>query len=83
MVLTDLSQGVEQSGHYQTALNQFELVLFAQFGEALELTASVMGTNIHGLLIFEWVLKFRIWVLTVMISTCIYGVLVFDGYLFS
>ena len=28
---------------------------------------------------FEWVLKFRIWVLTVMIGTCIYGLLVIDG----
>ena len=34
-------------------------------------------------LIFEWVLKFRIWVLTVMIGTCIYGKLVIDGYLCS
>ena len=31
----------------------------------------------------EWVLKFRVWVLTVMIGTCIYGILVIDGYLCS
>ena len=34
-------------------------------------------------LMFEWVLKFRIWVLTVMIGTRIYWILVIDGYLFS
>ena len=27
-------------------------------------------------LMFEWVLKFRIWVLTVMIGTYVYGILV-------
>ena len=46
----------------------------------LELTAAVMGTNICGVLIFEWILKFRIWVLTVMIGTCVYGVLVIYEY---
>ena len=34
-------------------------------------------------LMFEWVLKFRIWVLTVMIGTYVYGILVIDGYLCS
>ena len=32
-------------------------------------------------LMFEWVLKFRIWVLTVIIGTYVYGILVIDGYL--
>ena len=31
----------------------------------------------------EWVLKFRIWVLTVIIGTYVYGILVIDGYLCS
>ena len=34
-------------------------------------------------LMFEWVLGFRMWVLTVIIGTCIYGILVIDGYLYS
>ena len=34
-------------------------------------------------LIFEWVLKFRIWMLTVIIGTYVYGILVIDGYLCS
>ena len=34
-------------------------------------------------LMFEWVLKFRIWVLTVIIGTYVYGILVIDGYLCS
>ena len=34
-------------------------------------------------LMFEWVLKFRMWVLTVIIGTCVYGILVIDGYLCS
>ena len=56
---------------------KFELVQFVQ------LTVAVMGTNIHGILIYEWVLKFSEWMLTVTISTCINGVLVIDGYLCS
>ena len=31
-------------------------------------------------LMFEWVLKFRIWVLTVIIGTYVYGILVIDGW---
>ena len=34
-------------------------------------------------LMFEWVIKFRIWVLTVIIGTYVYGILVIDGYLCS
>ena len=34
-------------------------------------------------LMFEWVLKFRIWVLTVILGTYVYGILVIDGYLCS
>ena len=34
-------------------------------------------------LMFEWVLKFRIWVLAVIIGTYVYGILVIDGYLCS
>ena len=34
-------------------------------------------------LMFEWILKFRIWVLIVIIGTYVYGILVIDGYLCS
>ena len=38
-------------------------------------------TNNFMVIMFEWVLKFRIWVLTVIIGTYVYGILVIDGYL--
>ena len=42
-----------------------------------------MGTNTRKVLSFGWVQKFRMWVLTVLMGTWIYGVLVTDGYLHS
>ena len=40
-----------------------------------------MGTNIHGVLLFAWVLLFRKLVVTARMGTNIHGVLVIDGYL--
>ena len=42
-----------------------------------------MGTNNRGVLLFTWVLLFRKLVLTMLIGTNIYGVLVIDWYLYS
>ena len=42
-----------------------------------------MGTNIHEVLLFAWVLLFRKPVVTAVIGTNIHGVLVIDGYLYS
>ena len=43
----------------------------------------LMGTNNHGVLLFAWVLLFRKLVLTMLMGTNIYGVLVIDGHLYS
>ena len=40
-------------------------------------------TLVFMVLMFEWVSKFRVWVLTVIIGTYVYGILVTDGYLCS
>ena len=46
--------------------------------------ANYITNIIHGTgLIFEWVLKLRIWVLIVIIGTYVHGILVIDGYLCS
>ena len=42
-----------------------------------------MGTIIHGVLLFAWVLLFRKLVATARMGTNIHGVLVIDGYLYS
>ena len=42
-----------------------------------------MGTNIHGVLMFAWVLLFSKLVVTAPMGTNICGVLVIDGYLYS
>ena len=42
-----------------------------------------MGTNIHRVLMFAWVLLFRKLVATALIGTYIYKILVIDGYLYS
>ena len=42
-----------------------------------------MGTNIHRVLWFGWVLLFRKLVVTALMGTNIHGVLVIDGYLYS
>ena len=43
----------------------------------------IWGTYIWGVLLFEWVLIFEKSVASVSMGTCICGVLVFDGYLYS
>ena len=48
-----------------------------------EIASGLMGTNNHGVLLFAWVLLLRKLVVTMLISTIIYGVLVIDGYLFQ
>ena len=42
-----------------------------------------MGTYIHRVLLFAWVLLFRKWTATGLMGTYIHRVLVFDGYLYS
>ena len=42
-----------------------------------------MGTYIHWVLLFAWVLLFRKWIATGSMGTYIHRVLVFDGYLYS
>ena len=43
----------------------------------------MMGTYIHWVLLFAWVLLFRKWIATSLIVTYIHRVLVIDGYLYS
>ena len=43
----------------------------------------MMGTYIHWVLLFAWVLLFRKLTATGLIGTYIYRVLVIDGYLYS
>ena len=43
----------------------------------------LMGTNNHWVLIFAWVLLFRKLVVTMLMGTIIYRVLVINGYLYS
>ena len=44
----------------------------------------MIGTYIHCVLLFAWVLLFRKWTTTTgLIGTYIHGVLVTDGYLYS
>ncbi len=42
-----------------------------------------MGTYIHWVLLFAWVLLFKKWIATGFMGTYIHRVLVFDGYLYS
>ena len=48
-----------------------------------EIASGLMGTNNHVVLLFAWVLLFREVVVTMLMGTNIYGVLVIDGYLYS
>ncbi len=43
----------------------------------------LMGTYIHWVLLFAWVLLFKKWIATGFMGTYIHRVLVFDGYLYS
>ena len=47
------------------------------------LLSCLMGTNIHWVLLFAWVLLFKKWIATGFMGTYIHRVLVFDGYLYS
>ena len=47
------------------------------------LLSCLMGTYIHWVLLFAWVLLFKKWIATGFMGTYIYRVLVFDGYLYS
>ena len=47
------------------------------------LLSCLIGTYIHWILIFAWVLLFRKWIETGLMGTYIHRVLVFDGYLYS
>ena len=42
-----------------------------------------VGTYIHWVLLFAWLLLFRKWITTGLIGTYIHRVLVIDGYLYS
>ena len=47
------------------------------------LLSCLMGTYIHWVLLFAWVLLLKKWIATGFMGTYIHRVLVFDGYLYS
>jgi len=47
------------------------------------LLSCLMGTYIHWVLLFAWVLLFKKWIATGFMGTYIHRVLVFDAYLYS
>ena len=47
------------------------------------LLSCLMGTYIHWVHLFAWVLLFKKWIATGFMGTYIHRVLVFDGYLYS
>ena len=59
-----------------------ELVTHALFMHP-SLLSCLMGTYIHWVLLFAWVLLFKKWIATGFMGTYIHRVIVFDGYLYS
>ena len=67
----------------KTAAKPSGLITLSVSSFTLTAASLCVGTYIHWVLLFAWLLLFRKWITTGLIGTYIHRVLVIDGYLYS